>query len=331
MPQPEAVTPPVSPENRARTGSAGEFGRPGPENYRLGNLKLLEAESIHILREVAGEFERPVMLYSVGKDSSVMVRLAQKAFYPGKLPFPLLHVDTGLKFPEMYEFRDRFCRELGADLRVFTNEDARGQGANPWDWGTIKCCGQLKTQALLQALRAGGYDAAFGGARRDEEKSRAKERVYSFRDELGQWDPKNQRPELWNLYNSRHNPGESIRVFPLSNWTELDVWHYIRQEEIPINPLYYAAERWVTERNGLLIPYFEGHSRLRPGEKAERRLCRYRTLGCWPCTGAIPSAAVSLDEIIEEMLLVRNSERITRVIDHDQDSSMEQKKREGYF
>ncbi len=296
----------------------------------MSDLETLEAESIHIMREVAAEFERPVMLYSVGKDSSVMVRLAQKAFYPGKIPFPLLHVDTGMKFPEMYEFRDNFCREIGADLRVYRYEDAIARGVDPYEMGTVKCCAELKTQALLNALKEGGYDAAFGGARRDEEKSRAKERVYSFRDSFGQWDPKNQRPELWNLYNGRVRKGESIRCFPLSNWTELDVWLYIYVENIPVVPMYFAAERDVVIRDGRLIPVYE-RTRLMPGETPERLLCRFRTLGCYPCTGAVKSKASTVSEIIEEMMTVRHSERITRLIDHDQDSSMEQKKREGYF
>ena len=300
------------------------------EKLHLTTLEALEAESIHIIREVAAEFERPVMLYSIGKDSSVMVRLAQKAFAPGRIPFPLLHVDTGLKFPEMYAFRDAFCREIGADLRVHRFEEAIAQGVNPHDWGTVKCCAQLKTQALLNALREGGYDAAFGGARREEEKSRAKERVFSFRDGHGQWDPKNQRPELWNLYNGRINKHESIRAFPLSNWTELDVWLYIYREKIPVVPMYFAAEREVVQREGQLIPVYQ-HTRLLPGERVEAIMCRCRTLGCYPCTGAIRSSARTVEEIIEEMMISRNSERITRVIDHDQDSSMEQKKREGYF
>ncbi len=300
------------------------------ERYRLSNLKALEAESIHIIREVVAEFERPVMLYSVGKDSSCMVRLAQKAFYPGRIPFPLLHVDTGMKFPEMYEFRDAFCKEIGADLIVYRNEEAIAQGADPWDWGTVKCCAALKTQALLNALREGGYDAAFGGARRDEEKSRAKERIFSFRDSFGQWDPKNQRPELWNIYNGRIKKGESIRVFPLSNWTELDVWLYIYTEGIPVVPMYFAKERQVVVRENRLIPLYE-RTRLLPGEKPETVMCRFRTLGCYTCTGAVRSTAKTVPEIIEEMMLVRHSERITRLIDHDQDSSMEQKKREGYF
>jgi sulfate adenylyltransferase subunit 2 len=301
-----------------------------PERYHLSNLKALEAESIHIIREVAAEFERPVMLYSVGKDSSCMVRLAQKAFHPGRIPFPLLHVDTGMKFPEMYEFRDAFCKEIGVDLRVYRFEEGIAQGADPWDWGTVKCCASLKTQALLNALKEGGYDAAFGGARRDEEKSRAKERIYSFRDSFGQWDPKNQRPELWNIYNGRIRKGESIRVFPLSNWTELDVWLYIHAESIPVVPMYFAKEQRVVPRENRLIPVYE-RTRLLPGEEPQNVMCRFRTLGCYPCTGAVYSSAKSVPEIIEEMMVARHSERITRLIDHDQDSSMEQKKREGYF
>lgn len=300
------------------------------EKLHLSNLKTLEAESIHIIREVAAEFENPVMLYSIGKDSSVMVRLAQKAFAPGKIPFPLLHVDTGMKFPEMYDFRDTFCKEIGVDLRVYRYDEAISQGIDPWSMGTVKCCGQLKTKALLNALKEGGYDAAFGGARRDEEKSRAKERVYSFRDAFGQWDPKNQRPELWNLYNGKIHKGESIRVFPLSNWTELDVWLYIHVENIPVVPMYFAEMRKVVVREGRLIPVYE-KTPIHPGETPEDVMCRFRTLGCYPCTGAVYSNAVTIIEIIEEMMVARNSERITRLIDHDQDSSMEQKKREGYF
>jgi sulfate adenylyltransferase subunit 2 len=300
------------------------------EKLHLSNLKTLEAESIHIMREVAAEFEHPVMLYSVGKDSSVMVRLAQKAFSPGRIPFPLLHVDTSMKFPEMYEFRDAFCREIGADLRVYRYEEAIAQGVNPFELGTVKCCSQLKTQALLNALAEGSYDAAFGGARRDEEKSRAKERVYSFRDAFGQWDPKNQRPELWSLYNGRIKKGESIRVFPISNWTELDVWLYIHMEKIPVVPMYFAAEREMVVREGRLVPIYPG-TRILDGEKPEKMICRFRTLGCFPCTGAVKSTATTINEIVEEMMVERHSERITRLIDHDQDSSMEQKKREGYF
>jgi sulfate adenylyltransferase subunit 2 len=296
----------------------------------LTHLRMLEAESIHILREVYAEFQKPVMLYSIGKDSSVMVRLAQKAFYPGRIPFPLLHIDTTYKFREMIEFRDRFCAELGARLIVHTNRAAVAAGANPWDLGTSKCCGLLKTRALLDGLAEGGFDAAIGGARRDEEKSRAKERIYSFRDAHGQWDPKNQRPELWNLFNSRLNPGESIRVFPLSNWTELDVWQYIHLENIPIVPLYFAKERPMVVRKSTLIPV-EIDVPLVPGENAEMVKCRMRSLGCSPCTGAIRSDADTLPKIIEEMMLFRRSERENRVIDFDQEGSMEIKKREGYF
>lgn len=300
------------------------------ERYRISNLELLEAESIHILREVVAESERPVMLYSVGKDSSVMLRLAQKAFYPGKIPFPLLHVDTGMKFSEMYEFRDRVVQELGVELLVHRNESAIAAGTEPGKLGTVKCCARLKTQALLQALAAGSYDAAFGGARREEEKSRAKERIFSFRDAHGQWDPKNQRPELWDLYNGRISKGESIRVFPLSNWTELDVWQYIQRDEIPVVPLYFARQRELVVRAGQLIPGGE-RSRLKPDEKLEKVWCRFRTLGCYPCTGAIRSRAATVAEIIQEMLTLRQSERSTRIIDHDQDGSMEEKKKEGYF
>jgi len=300
--------------------------------YRISHLKQLEAESIHILREVAAEFEKPVMLYSVGKDSSVMVRLAQKAFYPGRVPFPLLHIDTSYKYKEMYEFRDRFTAENDLDLIVSRNEKAISEGANPYDLGTTTCCGLLKTRGLLGALEAGGYDAAFGGARRDEEKSRAKERIYSFRDSFGQWDPKNQRPELWNLYNARVKQGESIRVFPLSNWTELDVWHYIYYESIPIVPIYFAQEREVVDMGGTLIPveHFP-YPKALEGKPRLTIKCRFRSLGCSPCTGAIPSEAASVADIIEEMIAVRTSERANRVIDHDQEASMEKKKREGYF
>jgi sulfate adenylyltransferase subunit 2 len=298
--------------------------------HTLTHLQTLEAESIHILREVAAEFQRPVMLYSIGKDSSVMVRLAQKAFYPGPLPFPLLHIDTTYKFREMLEFRDRFCAEIGARLIVHTNIQAIADGANPFRLGTQKCCGLLKTRALLDALAAGGFDAAFGGARRDEEKSRAKERVYSFRDAFGQWDPKNQRPELWNLFNSRVDKGESIRVFPLSNWTELDVWEYIHLENIPVVPLYFAKPRPMVVRGEMLIPV-EHAITLLPGEKPQMVTCRMRSLGCTPCSGAIRSEADTVPKIIEEMLVFRRSERENRVIDHDQEGSMELKKREGYF
>jgi sulfate adenylyltransferase subunit 2 len=300
------------------------------ERDTLTHLRALEAESIHILREVVAEFERPVMLYSIGKDSSVMLRLAQKAFYPGKLPFPLLHVDTTYKFREMVEFRDAYTREIGAELVVHTNKEAIAAGASPYALGTQKCCGFLKTRALLDALSEGGYDAAFGGARRDEEKSRAKERIYSFRDSFGQWDPKNQRPELWNLYNARVDKGESIRVFPLSNWTELDVWQYIWLERIPIVPLYYAKEREMVVRGESLIPT-EHNPPLLPGERPQHVMCRMRSLGCTPCTGAIRSTADTVPKIIEELFLVRKSERENRIIDHDQEGSMEVKKREGYF
>jgi sulfate adenylyltransferase subunit 2 len=297
---------------------------------RLTHLRALEAESIHILREVAAEFAKPVMLYSIGKDSSVMLRLAQKAFYPGRIPFPLLHVDTTFKFREMIEFRDWYPQHIGAELRVHTNREAISQGANPYRLGTQKCCGLLKTRALLDALEQGGYDAAFGGARRDEEKSRAKERIYSFRDRDGQWDPKNQRPELWNLFNARVDKGESIRVFPLSNWTELDVWQYIHLESIPIVPLYFAKPRQVVVRGESLIP-IEHNPPLVPGEKQELVMCRMRSLGCTPCTGAIRSEAATVPAIIEELITFRRSERENRVIDHDQEGSMELKKREGYF
>lgn len=296
----------------------------------MDHLDLLEAESIHILREVAAEFANPVMLYSIGKDSSCMVQLAQKAFYPGRIPFPLLHIDTTYKFREMIQFRDEFTKSIGAKLIVHTNRQAIDDGANPFRLGTQKCCGLLKTKALLDGLAAGGYDAAFGGARRDEEKSRAKERVYSFRDEFGQWDPKNQRPELWNIYNGRVDKGQHIRVFPLSNWTELDVWQYIARERIPIVPLYYAKLRPMVVRGDMLIPT-EQEWTLMPGEKPQMVMCRMRSLGCSPCTGAIRSEADTIEKIIDEMKLVRRSERENRVIDHDQEGSMEIKKREGYF
>ena len=297
----------------------------------MDELRLLEAEAVHIIREVASEFQRPVMLYSIGKDSSVMLRLAQKAFYPGPIPFPLLHVDTGYKFREMIEFRDEYTARLGLKLIVHRNEAALAEGANPFRLGTQRCCGMLKTQALLDALRAGGFDAAFGGARRDEEKSRAKERIYSFRDIHGQWDPKNQRPELWNLYNSRIGPGESIRVFPLSNWTELDVWHYIHLENIPVVPLYFARDREMLVRGESLISLEQPFIPTLPGEQPRLVRCRMRSLGCSPCTGAIRSDADTVPKIIEELIGFRRSERENRVIDHDQDGSMEIKKREGYF
>jgi len=301
------------------------------DRSRWTHLKALEAESIHIIREVVAEFANPVMLYSIGKDSAVMLRLALKAFHPAPLPFPLLHIDTTWKFGAMIEFRDRFTRELGLDLRVHTNAEGLAQGINPFDHGSSRYTQVMKTQGLLQALEAGGYDAAFGGARRDEEKSRAKERVYSFRDGRGQWDPKSQRPELWNLYNGRVRRGESIRAFPLSNWTELDVWQYIYLEGIPIVPLYFAAVRPVVEREGSLIMVDDDRMRLRPGEAPQMRSVRFRTLGCYPLSGAVPSTAATLPEIIREMLLARSSERQGRLIDHDEDASMELKKREGYF
>ncbi len=297
---------------------------------QLDHLKRLESESIFIFRETVAEFARPVMLYSVGKDSSVMLRLAQKAFYPAPIPFPLLHVDTSYKFREMIAFRDWYAHKVGAQLIVHTNQKALDDGASPYALGTQKCCGLLKTRALLDALTEGEFDAAFGGARRDEEKSRAKERVYSFRDSLGQWDPKNQRPELWNLYNGRHQKGESIRVFPLSNWTELDVWLYIQAERIPIVPLYFAREREVVIR-GQSILLLDSGVQLLPGEKAQKVKCRMRSLGCAPCTGAIRSEAETLEAIIEEIVSFRRSERENRVIDQDEEGSMELKKREGYF
>lgn len=299
--------------------------------HHLTHLQALEAESIYIMREVAAEFSNPVMLYSIGKDSSVMLRLAMKAFHPGKLPFPLLHVDTTWKFREMITFRDHFTKEHGLDLIVHTNEAGRAQNINPFDHGSKRYTDIMKTEGLLQALNAGGFDAAFGGARRDEEKSRAKERVYSFRDQFHRWDPKNQRPELWNLYNARINPGESIRVFPLSNWTELDIWLYIHLENIPIVPLYLSAERPVVERNGTLIMVDDERMRLEDGEVPERKMVRFRTLGCYPLTGAIESTATTLTDVIQEMLLARNSEREGRIIDYDEAGSMELKKREGYF
>ena len=302
---------------------------------RPNHLRLLEAESIHILREVASEFERPVMLYSIGKDSSVMLRLAEKAFYPASIPFPLLHIDTGFKFREMIAFRDAMARQVGAELLVWRNEPAIAAGTNPIALDTRRCCGLLKTQALLDGLRHYNFDAAFGGARRDEEKSRAKERIYSFRDAAGQWDPKNQRPELWNLYNARVHPGESIRVFPLSNWTEMDVWQYIHEEKIPVVDLYFAKERPMYVRRTppgeeALLPV-EQDFVARPGEKPQMVKCRLRSLGCSPCTGAIRSDADTIPAIVAELISFRSSERANRAIDHDQEGSMEIKKREGYF
>jgi sulfate adenylyltransferase subunit 2 len=296
----------------------------------ISHLEQLEAESIHMLREVVAESSRSAMLYSIGKDSSVMLRLAQKAFYPGRIPFPLLHIDTGFKFPEMIEFRDRIARELGLELLVCTNQEAKRAGTNPFDLGPSRCCALLKTRALLDALAANRIETAIGGARREEEKSRAKERAFSLRDALGQWDPKNQRPEFWNLYNGRVGPGQTMRVFPLSNWTELDVWEYIRKEQIPVVPLYFAKVREVLVRGDVLLP-LDHPIDLLPGEMPEFVMCRMRSLGCTYCTGAIRSSATTVDEIIEELKLFKRSERENRVIDHDQEGSMELKKIEGYF
>ena len=299
--------------------------------HRLTHLQQLEAESIHIMREVVAQFENPVMLYSIGKDSSVMLHLARKAFHPAPLPFPLLHVDTTWKFREMVEFRDRMADELGFDLITHTNPEGLANGINPFDHGSKNYTDVMKTQALKQALDEGGFDAAFGGARRDEEKSRAKERVFSFRDAFHRWDPKNQRPELWNQYNGRVAPGESIRVFPLSNWTELDVWQYVLLEDIEIVPLYYSKERPVVVRDGVTIMVDDDRFRFEDGEKPEMRSVRFRTLGCYPLSGAVESMAATLPDIIQEMLLATRSEREGRVIDYDQSGSMEEKKREGYF
>ncbi|RZL75328.1 MAG: sulfate adenylyltransferase subunit CysD [Sphingomonas sp.] len=296
----------------------------------LTHLQRLEAESIHILREVVAEAERPVMLYSVGKDSAVMLHLAKKAFFPARPPFPLLHVDTTWKFKAMYDLRDRAAAEAGMELIVHTNPEAREQGINPFDHGS-RHTDMWKTEGLKQALTAGGYDAAFGGARRDEEKSRAKERIFSFRSASHGWDPKAQRPELWRLYNTRIAKGESIRVFPLSNWTELDIWQYILAEGIEIVPLYFAAPRPTVERDGMLLMVDDDRFRLEPGEVPVDRSIRFRTLGCYPLTGAVESEASTLSEVIQEMLLTTTSERQGRAIDHDQAASMEKKKREGYF
>jgi sulfate adenylyltransferase subunit 2 len=306
-------------------------GGPISQGPQLDHLRALEAESIHIVREVVAEFQKPVMLYSIGKDSSVLLRLAQKAFHPGPIPFPLLHVDTTYKFREMIEFRDRYTREIGARLIVHTNQEAIADGTQPFLVGTQRCCGLLKTKSLLDALEEGGFDAAFGGARRDEERSRAKERIFSLRDIKGQWDPKRQRPELWHLLNSRLGPGESIRVFPLSNWTEIDVWQYIHVERIPIVPMYFAKERDVVVRGASLIMVEQPFVPLLPGERPQLVKCRMRSLGCSPCTGAIRSDADTVPKIIDELIATRHSERQLRVIDHDQDGSMELKKREGYF
>jgi sulfate adenylyltransferase subunit 2 len=297
----------------------------------LTNLQRLEAESIAIMREVVAEAERPVMLYSIGKDSSVMVHLAMKAFHPGKPPFPLLHVDTTWKFREMYAFRDQLTRELGLELLVHVNQEGLEQGIGPFTHGSQVHTDVMKTQALKQALDRHGFDVAFGGARRDEERSRAKERIFSFRSAQHRWDPKNQRPELWSVYNARKRRGESIRVFPLSNWTELDVWHYIHRERIPVVPLYLAAERPVVERDGALLMVDDDRMPLAPGEAPERRRVRFRTLGCYPLTGAVESDADTLEKVIGEMIAARTSERQGRVIDHDGAASMERKKQEGYF
>ena len=301
------------------------------EQYTQTHLKQLEAESIHIIREVAAEFDNPVMLYSVGKDSAVMMHLAMKAFAPGKPPFPLLHVDTTWKFREMIEFRDQRIKDLGWDLLVHINQEGVDMGVGPFTHGSAKHTDIMKTQSLKQALNKYKFDAAFGGARRDEEKSRAKERVYSFRDRNHRWDPKNQRPELWNIYNGRVDKGESIRVFPLSNWTELDIWQYIHLEGIPIVPLYFAAKRPVVERDGTLIMVDDDRMPLEPGEEIQEKMVRFRTLGCYPLTGAVESEATTLTDIIQEMLLTTTSERQGRVIDHDSSGSMEKKKQEGYF
>ncbi len=311
-------------------------------NYSLTYLRQLEADAVFIMRETAAGFKNPVMLYSVGKDSSVMVRIAQKAFHPGRIPFPLLHVDTGFKFPEMYAFRDRFCAAIDATLLVERNEAWIARGCHPLTMGVDKCCGYLKTGALLEALAKHGFDAALGGARREEEKSRAKERVFSLRDRYGQWDPKNQRPELWDLYNTHLNEGETMRIFPLSNWTEQDIWQYIKIEAIPIIPIYFSRKRQVIRRQGILIPVADcsqqphpvtlpPRKRAKEDEVIETVSCRFRSLGCIPCTGAVPSEADSIEAIIGEVRAARKSERENRVIDLTSDSSMEQKKREGYF
>lgn len=301
------------------------------ESYKMSHLRELESEAIQIIREVVAEFENPVMLYSIGKDSAVMVRLAEKAFAPGKVPFPLMHIDSKWKFREMIDFRDNYAKEHGWELIVESNEKAFAEGVGPFTHGSKVHTDLMKTQALLGALDKHKFDAAFGGARRDEEKSRAKERIYSFRDRYHQWDPKNQRPELWDIYNARVNKGESIRVFPLSNWTELDIWQYIRLENIPIVPLYYAKEREVVEVDGNLILVDDDRMPQELRETSRKEMIRFRTLGCYPLTGAVRSDADTIESIVEEMMTTTKSERTTRVIDHDQDGSMEQKKREGYF
>ncbi len=300
-------------------------------DYNITHLRQLEAESIHIMREVAAEFSNPVMLYSIGKDSSVLLHLARKAFHPAKIPFPLLHVDTTWKFQEMYKFRQMIADDPAIDLIVHINEEGRAAGVNPFDFGTEKHTQIMKTDSLKMALNKYKFDAAFGGARRDEEKSRAKERVFSFRNQFHQWDPKNQRPELWDLYNTKINKGESIRVFPMSDWTELDIWRYIQIENIPIVPLYFAKERPVVERDGVMIMVDDDRMRFEPGQKPEMKKVRFRTLGCYPLTGAVESEAESVEDIVQEMLLTTTSERQGRVIDYDGGASMEDKKRDGYF
>jgi len=300
------------------------------ESYKLTHLDMLESESIHIIREVASEFQNPVLLYSIGKDSSTLIRLAHKAFYPGEIPFPVMHIDTSYKFTEMTKFRDYMAKKLGLRLIVYRNETYIKKGMHPEKYGMEKCCRFLKTQALLDGISKYVFDAAIGGARREEEKSRAKERAFSFRDEFGSWDPKNQKPELWNLYNTKINKGESVRVFPLSNWTELDIWQYIKREKLEIVPLYYSKRRKIIRRNGLILLADEFNIP-KDGEVVEEAMIRFRTLGCSPCTGAIESNATTIDDIVREVFLVRKSERENRAIDHDSDNSMEQKKVEGYF
>jgi len=326
-----AATYPIETPRASTATDARASHTQAEENHALTHLKQLEAESIHIIREVAAEFDRPVMLYSIGKDSAVMLHLTMKAFFPGKPPFPLLHVDTNWKFKDMISFRDQTVKNLGLELLVHMNPDGLAQGIGPFTHGSEKHTDIMKTEALKQALNHYQFDAAFGGARRDEEKSRAKERVYSFRDQNHRWDPKNQRPELWNIYNGKVNKGESIRVFPLSNWTELDIWQYIYLENIPIVPLYFAAKRPVVNRGGTWIMVDDDRMPLEPGEQPILKQVRFRTLGCYPLTGAVESSAATLPDIIQEMLLTTTSERQGRLIDHDQAGSMEKKKKEGYF